>query len=76
METNPTGNHEVIGSIPGLTRWVKYPDVSCGVVCRQGLDLAFPWLWSRLAATAPIGPIDWEPPYAAGAVLKRQKNLL
>ena len=24
-ETNPTGNHEVAGSIPGLTPWVKDP---------------------------------------------------
>ena len=23
METNPTRNHEVAGSIPGLARWVK-----------------------------------------------------
>ena len=23
-ESNPTGNHEVEGSIPGLTQWVKY----------------------------------------------------
>ena len=22
-ETNPTGNHEVVGSIPGCARWVK-----------------------------------------------------
>ena len=22
-ETNPTGNHEVVGLIPGLTQWVK-----------------------------------------------------
>ena len=22
-ETNPTRNHEVVGSIPGLTSWVK-----------------------------------------------------
>ena len=22
-ETNPTRNHEVVGSIPGLTRWVR-----------------------------------------------------
>ena len=21
--TNPTGNHEVAGSVPGLARWVK-----------------------------------------------------
>ena len=24
VETNPTRNHEVVGSIPGLTQWVKY----------------------------------------------------
>ena len=23
VETNPTGNHEVTGSIPGFTQWVK-----------------------------------------------------
>ena len=23
--TNPTGNHEVVGSIPGLVQWVKDP---------------------------------------------------
>ena len=36
------------------------------------------WLWHRLAATAPIGPLAWEPPYASGAALekaKRQINL-
>ena len=25
------------------------------------------WLWRRPVATAPIGPLAWEPPYAAGA---------
>ena len=38
---------------------------------------ALPWLWGRLAATAPIGPLAWEPPYAVGEaqeMAKRQKN--
>ena len=57
-ETNPTRSHEVAGSIPGLAPWVK--------------DLTL--LWCRPAATAPIGPLAWESPYAAGAALKRQKT--
>ena len=40
---NLTRNPEVVGSIPGLARWVKDPTVL--------------WLWCRLVATAPIGPL-------------------
>ena len=51
--------------------------MSCGVGCRHGSDPTLLWLWCRLMATAPIGPLAWEPPYAAGAALemaKRQKQ--
>jgi len=48
--------------------------VSCGVGCRRGSDLALLWLWRRPPAIAPIRPLAWEPPYAAGAALKRQKK--
>ena len=48
--------------------------VSGGVGRRQGSDPALLWLWLRPAATTPIRPLPWEPPYAAGAALKRQKN--
>ena len=41
---------------------------------RWGSDLALLWLWCRLAATAPVRPLAWEPPYALGAALKRQKD--
>ena len=48
--------------------------MSCGVGCRRGLDPELPWLWPRPAATAPIRPLAWEPPYAAGAALEKTKN--
>jgi len=38
--------------------------MSRGVGCRCGLDPALLWLWCRLAATALIRPLAWEPPYA------------
>ena len=41
--------------------------MSCGVGYRLGSDPVLLWLWRRLAATAPIQPLAWEPPYAAGA---------
>ena len=58
METNPTRNNEVVDSISGLDHWVA---------------VAL-WLWCRLAPAAPIRPLAWEPPYAAGSALKRQNT--
>ena len=48
--------------------------MSCGVGRRHGSDLAMLGLWLRLAAVALTGPLAWEPPYAVGAALKRQKT--
>ena len=50
--------------------------MSCGVGHRRGLDLAllWLWLWRRLAARTPIRRLAWEPPYAEGMALKRQKT--
>jgi len=45
--------------------------LSCGVGRRRSSDLVLLWLWHRLAATALIRPLAWEPPYALGMALKR-----
>ena len=72
-------NHEVAGSTPGLTQWVKGSGIamSCIVGHRHASDSVLLWLWCRPAATAPIGLLAWEPPYTMGAALemaKRQKK--
>ena len=48
--------------------------MSCGVGRRRGSDLALLWLWCRLAATAPTGPLACEPPYALAVALKKTKK--
>ena len=48
--------------------------MSCGIGCRCGSDPELLWLWYRPEATALIGPLAWEPPHAAGAVLEMEKR--
>ena len=69
---NPTRNHAVAGSIPGLAQGVK--EQGCGVGSRRSSDPALLWLWCRPAATALIRPLAWESPYAAGAAQEMAKR--
>ena len=48
--------------------------MSCGVGCRRGSDSALLGLWRRPVAIAPIQPLAWEPPYAAGAAQEIPKK--
>ena len=48
--------------------------MSCGVGCRHSSDPALLWLWRRSAATAPIRPLSWEPPYATGVAHEMAKR--
>ena len=44
-------------------------------VPRPGIKPTSSWILVRfISTTAPIRPLAWEPPYAAGAALKRQKT--
>ena len=49
--------------------------MSCGVGHKCGLDPTLLWLWCRLEGTALMGPLAWEPPYAAPVALKSKKKL-
>ena len=48
--------------------------MSYGIGHRHGLDPMLLWLWCRPAAVAPIQPLAWEPPYAAGAALQSKNK--
>ena len=51
--------------------------MSYGVGRRHSSDPTLLWLWCRLSDTAPIRPLAWEPPYAAGGAQEmpnRQKK--
>ena len=67
---NPTSIHEEVDSIPGLAQWIK----GSGIGHRCSLDPAWLWLWCGPTAAAPIRPLAWELPYAAGEGLKRKNK--
>ena len=41
---------------------------------RRGSDPVLLWLWCRPVATAPTGPLAWDPPYALGTALEKTKK--
>ena len=48
--------------------------MSCDVGHRHGSDPTLLWQWCRPAAAAPIRPLAWKLPYAAGSALKKKKR--
>jgi len=48
--------------------------MSCSVNLRLGSDMMLLWLWHRPAATSPIQPLAWDPPYATSVDLESKKK--
>ena len=48
--------------------------MNCGAGHRHSSDPVLLWLWRRPAAAVPMPPLVWEPPYAAGVVLKSKNK--
>ena len=46
----------------------------CHELWQTRLESGIAVLWRRPAAVAPIRPLAWEPPYAAGVALKKAKK--
>ena len=67
ITTMRSSHHGAAETNPNRNREVA---MSCGVVCTHGSD---PVLCCMPAAIAPIGPLAWELPFAAGAALKSKK---
>ena len=69
---NLTSIHGNTGLNPELAQWVKNLALLwCMLQTQFGSGVAVSVAQAK--ATALIQPISWEPPYAAGAALKRQK---
>ena len=61
----PTSSWVLVGFVTAEPQWE---------LCIN--DAALLWLWCRPAATAPIQPLAWEPPYAEGAALGGEKKIV
>ena len=74
METNPTGNHEVAGLIPGLTHCVEDPVLLRAVVWLVDTDQIWCGCGCGLGWWQQIRLDPWESPCAVGAAREKTKK--
>ena len=70
---------EDVGLIPGLTHWVKDLVLQAARYVSNAAQIQYchgckPAMCCRPAVAAPIEPLAWERPFAAGVALIRKKQ--
>ena len=66
--------HKIMNIFDTIEHAIKMVKEFPGGLVVKKLVLSLLWLWRRPVATAPIQPLAWEPPYAAGVAQEIAKT--
>ena len=57
-----------------MAQWLTNPTRTMKLQVQSLVWLSGLRIWHRPAATAPIRPLAWDPPYATGVALEKKKK--